>query len=88
MNFGASVFDGSTRSLEIGVRSFNASTNVNTNAYAVLSPRQTFTSVPYAIQSINASNAMKLTRRCRQRIWLERFPTRCFRQMLPFSPIT
>ena len=61
LNFGASVFDGSTRWLEIGVRSFNASTNVNTNAYAVLSPRQPLTSVPYAIRSLNASNAVALT---------------------------
>jgi hypothetical protein len=57
LDFGASVFDGSARSLGIGVRSFNASTNVNTNAYVVLSPRQTLTSVPYAIQSLNALNA-------------------------------
>ena len=56
LNFGASVFDGSPRWLEIGVR-----TNGNTNAYAVLSPRQPLTSVPYAIQSLNASNAAVLT---------------------------
>jgi hypothetical protein len=56
LNFGASVFDGSTRSLEIGVRGYG-----DTNAYAVLSPRQTLTSVPYAIQAINASNAVVLT---------------------------
>ncbi len=56
LNFGASVFDGSPRWLEIGVR-----TNGNTNAYAVLSPRQPLTSVPYAIQSLNASNAVVLT---------------------------
>ncbi len=64
LDFGASIFDGSTRLLEIGVRSFNASTNVNTNAYAVLLPRQTLTSVPYAIRSLNAlnaSNAVALT---------------------------
>jgi hypothetical protein len=56
LNFGAGVFDGSTRSLEIGVRSYG-----DTNAYTVLSPRQTLTSVPYAIQSLNASNAVVLT---------------------------
>jgi hypothetical protein len=56
LDFGASVFDGSTRSLEIGVRGYG-----DTNAYAVLSPRQTLTSVPYAIQSLNASNAVRLT---------------------------
>jgi hypothetical protein len=56
LDFGTGVFDGSTRSLEIGVRSYG-----NTNAYTVLSPRQTLTSVPYAIQAINASNAVTLT---------------------------
>ena len=56
LDFGAGVFDGSTRSLEIGVRSYG-----DTNAYTVLSPRQTLTSVPYAIQSLNASNAVVLT---------------------------
>jgi len=58
LNFGTNVFDGSVRSLEIGVR-----TNLdnNTNAYAVLSPRQALTSVPYAIQALNASNAVTLT---------------------------
>ena len=63
LDFGAGIFDGSMRSLEIGVRSFIASNNINinTNAYTVLSPRQTLTSVPYAIQAINASNAVALT---------------------------
>ena len=56
LDFGPGIFDGSLRSLEIGVR-----TNGNTNAYIVLSPRQTLTSVPYAIQSLNASNAVALT---------------------------
>ena len=56
LNFGAGVFNGSSLTLEIGVR-----TNGDTNAYVVLSPRQAITSVPYAIQAINASNAMFLT---------------------------
>ena len=56
LDFGTGVFDGSTRSLEIGVRSYG-----DTNAYTVLSPRQSLTSVPYAIQSLNASNAVVLT---------------------------
>jgi photosystem II stability/assembly factor-like uncharacterized protein len=56
LDFGATVLDGSTRTLEIGVR-----TNGSTNAYIVLSPRQLLTSVPYAIQSLNASNAVALT---------------------------
>jgi hypothetical protein len=50
LDFG-NVFDGTTRTLEIGVRSFG-----DTNAYVVLSPRQTLTSVPYAVQSLNAEN--------------------------------
>jgi hypothetical protein len=56
LDFGANVFDGSTRSLEIGVR-----TNGDTSAYTVLAPRQALASVPYAIQSVNASNAAALT---------------------------
>ena len=56
LNFGASVFNGSSRSLEIAVRSYG-----DTNAYIALSPWQTLTSVPYAIQSLNASNAVVLT---------------------------
>jgi len=56
LNFGAGVFDGSARSLEIAVRSYG-----NSNPYTVLSPRQTLTSVPYAIQALNASNAVSLT---------------------------
>lgn len=56
LDFGAMVFDGDTRSLEIAVRASG-----NTNAFTVLAPRQPFTSTPYAIQSINASNAVHLT---------------------------
>jgi len=56
LDFGPGVFDGSTRTLEIGVRGYG-----DTNAYSVLAPRQTLVSVPYAIQSINASNAVVLT---------------------------
>ena len=59
LDFGASVFNGSSRSLEIAVRSYG-----DTNAYIALSPWQTLTSVPYAIQAIqaiNASNAVVLT---------------------------
>jgi hypothetical protein len=56
LDFGAGVFNGSALTLEIGVR-----TNGSTSAYTVLSPRQTLTSVPYAIQSLNASNAVALT---------------------------
>ena len=56
LDFGAGVFDGGARSLEIGVR-----TNGDTHAYTVLSPRQTLTSVPYAIQALNAATAAGLT---------------------------
>ncbi len=56
LDFGPGIFDGSPRSLEIGVR-----TNGGAGAYTVLSPRQTLTSVPYAIQSLTASNAVALT---------------------------
>jgi hypothetical protein len=56
LDFGPGVFDGSSRSLEIGVRSYG-----DTNVYTVLAPRQTLASVPYAIQAINASNAVVLT---------------------------
>ena len=56
LDFGPGVFDGSSRTLEIGVR-----TNGDPGAYVVLSPRQPLASVPYAIQSLNASNATALT---------------------------
>jgi len=59
LDFGASVlsvFNGSSRSLEIAVRGYG-----DTNAYTALSPWQMLTSVPYAIQAINASNAVALT---------------------------
>jgi len=56
LDFGPGIFDGSARTLEIGVR-----TNGSPGAYTVLSPRQTLTSVPYAVQSLNASNAATLT---------------------------
>ncbi|MGO8839119.1 MAG: WD40/YVTN/BNR-like repeat-containing protein [Limisphaerales bacterium] len=56
LDFSAVVFNGSALTLEIGVR-----TNGSTGAYTVLSPRQALTSVPYAIQALNASNAVALT---------------------------
>lgn len=59
LNFGASVFDGSDRWLQIAVRAFG-----DTNAYTALSPLQQITSTPYAIRAINAtsaSNAVFLT---------------------------
>jgi hypothetical protein len=59
LDFKTNVFDGSLRTLEIGVRVYN--TNDTTTPYTVLSPRQALTAVPYAIQSLNASNAVALT---------------------------
>lgn len=50
LDFGAAVFDGSARYLEIGVRLAGSG-----NPYAVLSPRQPIASTPYAIQTINAT---------------------------------
>jgi hypothetical protein len=49
LDFGANVFDGSPRFLEIGVRPAGSP-----SAYVVLLERQPITSTPYAIQTINA----------------------------------
>ena len=49
LDFGANVFSGADRYLEIGVRPAG-----NTGAYTVLAPRQPITSSPYAIQTLNA----------------------------------
>jgi len=56
LDFGAMAFNGGSRQLEIAVRNYG-----NTNAYAVLAPNQVITSTPYAIQSLNASNAVTLS---------------------------
>ena len=59
LNFGATIFDGSDRWLQIAVRAFG-----DTNAYTALSPLQQITSTPYTIRAINAtsaSNAVFLT---------------------------
>ncbi len=50
LDFGSDVFTGAPRYLEIGVRPAG-----NPIAYTVLSPRQSITSTPYAIQTINAT---------------------------------
>lgn len=50
LDFGAPVFDGSARYLEIGVRPAN-----DPNPFTILSPRQPIQSVPYAIRSLNAA---------------------------------
>lgn len=52
LDFGAGVFDGSDRWLEIGVR-----TNGNAGAFTLLSPLQQITSMPYSIQSLKAASA-------------------------------
>jgi len=52
LDFGAGVFDGSDRWLEIRLR-----TNGDTGDFAILSPRQQITSTPYAIHSANAATA-------------------------------
>jgi hypothetical protein len=49
LDFGASVFSGAARYLEIGVRPAG-----NTGAYTVLAPRQSVSASPYAIQTLNA----------------------------------
>lgn len=55
LDFGASVFPGANRWLEVGVRPAGS-----VNPYTVLAPRQPITSTPYAIQSLNATNAAQL----------------------------
>jgi hypothetical protein len=51
LDFGSAALPGSDRFLEIGVRRNNA------EPYTVLSPRSKITSSPYAIRSLNATNA-------------------------------
>jgi len=51
LDFGSAALPGSDRFLEIGVRRNNA------EPYSVLSPRSKITSSPYAIRSLNATNA-------------------------------
>jgi hypothetical protein len=49
LDFGANVFTGANRYLEIGVRPAGSA-----NPYTALAPRQSLTSSPYAIQTLNA----------------------------------
>ncbi|MBS1786105.1 MAG: hypothetical protein JST85_00180 [Acidobacteria bacterium] len=49
LDFGANVFGGADRYLEIGVRPSGSAV-----AYTILAPRQQITSTPYAIQTLNA----------------------------------
>ncbi len=52
LDFGESVFDGSERFLEIGIRPAGS-----TDPYTLLSPRQPITSAPYAVRSVTADSA-------------------------------
>ncbi len=54
LDFG-SVFDGSERLLEIGVRP-----GASLGAFTTLSPRQPLSSTPYAVRSLTAANALQL----------------------------
>ena len=51
LDFGASVFNGDTRWLEIGVRS-----NGSPEDFTVLAPRQALAPVPYALQALSAGS--------------------------------
>lgn len=50
LDFGANVFDGTARYLEIAVRPAG-----NPNPHTILAPRQPISSSPYAIQTLNAT---------------------------------
>jgi hypothetical protein len=52
LDFGESVFDGSDRFLEIGIRPAGS-----TDPYTVLAPRQPLTSSPYALRSLKSESA-------------------------------
>ncbi|HEX3083266.1 MAG TPA: hypothetical protein VHP99_01985, partial [Pyrinomonadaceae bacterium] len=59
LDFGAGVFSGLPRFLEIGVRPAG-----DANPYNVLAPRQPVTSTPYAVRSLNSSVADVLSSAC------------------------
>lgn len=59
LDFGANVFGGADRYLEIGVRPAGSA-----NAYTVLAPRQPIMSTPYAIQTLKAASADGLSSAC------------------------
>jgi hypothetical protein len=59
LDFGAGVFSGPPRFLEIGVRPAGSP-----DPYTLLSPRQSVTSTPYAVRSLNASVADVLSSAC------------------------
>ncbi len=59
LDFGAGVFSGPPRFLEIGVRQAGSP-----NTYTLLVPRQPVTSTPYAVRSLNSSVADTLSSAC------------------------
>jgi hypothetical protein len=56
LDYGSSIFPGADRFLEIGVRP-----GASTGTFTTLSPRQQFTSTPYAIKSLAATSADSLS---------------------------
>jgi hypothetical protein len=56
LDFGAAVFSGADRFLEIGVRA-----GASTGAFTTLAPRQQLTSTPYAVRSVSAGAAETAT---------------------------
>ena len=58
LDFGAGVFPGANRFLEIAVKPTNGAT------FTVLGPRQAVTVTPYAIKSLNAATAESLSGAC------------------------
>jgi hypothetical protein len=58
LDFGAGVFSGATRYLEISVKPSSGST------FTTLGPRQVLTSAPYTIRSLNATSADGLSLAC------------------------
>jgi hypothetical protein len=56
LDFGANAFPGANRWLEIGVRPGNSG-----SAFTLLTPLQPITSMPYAIQTLNASSAINFS---------------------------
>ena len=59
LDFGAGVFTGPPRYLEIGVRPMGSP-----DPYTLLSPRQAVTSTPYSVRSLNSSVADSLSSAC------------------------
>ncbi|MGC3960765.1 MAG: hypothetical protein QM813_23370 [Verrucomicrobiota bacterium] len=56
LSFGSSVFDGSSRWLELGVH-----TNGSAGAFTILAPRQLITATPYAVRAANFSGTLAST---------------------------